>query len=580
MTQARDDVDDDFSYEEVAVEDEFHDDPNASGLNDDDENFETLLRSVQAQKDRDAPPQVRPDLTRLPEVVDDFVRNFFVKHNLLRTLEMFEVEWYERYGQSPEEEVQCVPDVYLENTQLLDRLQRLEDELSKHRAISTKATILWEQVKKERDFHRMNHSRVIQEKSKISRDLKRLQTHSQVIEPTVTEMRQKYEAAQKDKMLLRLERDKMAARIASLEETVRELEGQVKDGTAAKPSASKPGQGTANSAAAAAAASGNAPVPAPAVKWPVDQRPNPFANANVKAPSNAASWSCRTSFKAHAMAVTRCALHPKKPVVATSSDDGTWRLMSLPQGELIMSGEGHKDWIAGIAMHPKGTMVATASGDKTVKLWDFGTNSCKGTLKAHTEGAWCVDFQETGDLLASGSLDQSARIWDVETMKCKQTLRGHVDSVNAVVWQPYTNILCTGSGDKTVSLWDCRANFCVQTFYGHHNAVTGVSMYHRGDLIASCDAEGAVIVWDVRMIEQKMAYACGPHPANSVAFDKSGTLLAVASDDTTVKLINLSDDKISILRGHEDAVQCAVFDPSTNGFLVSCGSDATVRYWS
>jgi WD40 repeat protein len=82
------------------------------------------------------------------------------------------------------------------------------------------------------------------------------------------------------------------------------------------------------------------------------------------------------------------------------------------------------------------------------------------------------------------------------------------------------------------------------------------------------------------MIEQKYAFACGPHPANSVAFDKSGTLLAVASDDTTVKVINLADEKITVLKGHDDAVQCAVFDPSTNGFLVSCGSDATVRYWS
>jgi sperm-associated antigen 16 protein len=225
-------------------------------------------------------------------------------------------------------------------------------------------------------------------------------------------------------------------------------------------------------------------------------------------------------------------------------------------------------------------MVATASGDKTVKLWDFATNSCKSTLKAHTEGVWCVEFQETGDLLASGSMDQTARVWDVELAKCKQSLRGHVDSVNSITWQPYTNILCTGSGDKTVSLWDVRANFCVQTFYGHHSAVTSVSMYHKGDTIASCDAEGNVIVWDVRMIEQRHAFACGPHPANSVSFDKSGTLLAVASDDTTIKVISLLDEKISVLRGHEDAVQCAVFDPATNGFLVSCGSDATVRYWS
>ena len=40
-------------------------------------------------------------------------------------------------------------------------------------------------------------------------------------------------------------------------------------------------------------------------------------------------------------------------------------------GELIMSGEGHKDWIAGVDIHPKGMCAATSSGDGTVKIWDF-----------------------------------------------------------------------------------------------------------------------------------------------------------------------------------------------------------------
>ena len=164
--------------------------------------------------------------------------------------------------------------------------------------------------------------------------------------------------------------------------------------------------------------------------------------------------------------------------------------------------------------------------------------------------------------------------------KCKQTLRGHVDAVNCVTWVPYTNTVCTGSADKTVSLWDARANFCVQTFYGHRNAVTSVSVPMRGDAIASCDAEGNVIVWDVRMIEQRKSYQLGPYPANSIAVDRSGTLLAVGSDDTTVKLISLQDDRVTPLKGHDDAVQCVTFDPATNAYLVSCSSDATVRYWS
>lgn len=42
------------------------------------------------------------------------------------------------------------------------------------------------------------------------------------------------------------------------------------------------------------------------------------------------------------MAIASIDLHPKKPVLATGSDDYSFKLMTVPQGELIMSGEGHK----------------------------------------------------------------------------------------------------------------------------------------------------------------------------------------------------------------------------------------------
>jgi WD40 repeat protein len=197
---------------------------------------------------------------------------------------------------------------------------------------------------------------------------------------------------------------------------------------------------------------------------------------------------------------------------------------------------------------------------------------------------WCVDFQETGELLLSGALDHTTRVWDVETGKCRQTLRGHLDAVNSAVWQPFTNTCVTGSGDKTVSVWDARGNTCMQVLYGHQSTVTKVavpSMPTGADqVLVSCDGAGVVTVWDLRTMTSRKEFKCGPHAANSVAFDRSGTLVAVASDDATIKLLNLVEDKATVLKGHEDAVQCAVFDPVNNAFLISCGSDTTVRYWS
>ncbi len=45
------------------------------------------------------------------------------------------------------------------------------------RAAASTATGSWEQLRKERDFHRMHHKRVAQEKDKLLADVKRLRAH-------------------------------------------------------------------------------------------------------------------------------------------------------------------------------------------------------------------------------------------------------------------------------------------------------------------------------------------------------------------------------------------------------------------
>lgn len=83
------------------------------------------------------------------------------------------------------------------------------------------------------------------------------------------------------------------------------------------------------------------------------------------------------------MTISSLAMHPKKSIVATASDDFTWKIWTLPAGELIMSGEGHRDWVSGVSFHPKGSHLATCSGDTTIKVWDFINANCNHTFTEH-----------------------------------------------------------------------------------------------------------------------------------------------------------------------------------------------------
>lgn len=70
------------------------------------------------------------------------------------------------------------------------------------------------------------------------------------------------------------------------------------------------------------------------------------------------------------------ALHLRNQVVATVSDDCTWKIWNMETGEDFLTGEGHKDWISGVDFHPAGSHIVTSGGDNTVKIWDCIKPAC------------------------------------------------------------------------------------------------------------------------------------------------------------------------------------------------------------
>lgn len=591
-----------FTYEEVTIEDSDDDMPYEEVPEDDDEDedddelqdFQSVLHSLKLQP-KDAHPNTKPStgntklevsVQKRPTVVDDFFRNFLIKMEMKRTLDTFQNEWYELSvsGKTQGLSEAAVPDIYLKNDALDNDNKNLRLELTRMKTIAEKAKSTWDKLRKERDFHRMHHRRVVQEKNKLILDMKRLKKHYSAYEPTLKAMQQKYEQAMKEKTLMRLERDKFAAKVDSLTQQVNALENL----SGGAPATNTKHTSSSSSAAAAAAAAASSAAEDKKAKskrkeaeWPAEERVNPHSNANYE-PANVSSFSLQKTFKGHSMPIAGMALHPRKPILATVSDDMTWKMWSIPNGDLIMSGDGHKDWVSCCDFSPKGNALATGSGDCTVKIWDFLNACCAVTFTDHTQAVWGVSYHDSGEFLVSCSMDHTAKLWDLTAQKCRQTYRGHVDSVNSTAFQPYSNNLCTGSGDKTVSLWDMRTGLCVQTFYGHRNAVNHVTFNLKGDTIASADADGVIKVWDVRMVSEKSQIVTGNqrHPVNEVRFDRSGQVAVAACDDGSIKLFNVfSGEQIGELHGHSDSVQSVLFDHQSKSIL-SAGSDNSFRVWA
>jgi len=365
-----DDGDDDSDYgdlEEV---------PESADQEDDEETLDDINRLLQEEerKRRDeedkkkAGPVVK--MQQRPQVIDDFFRNFLKKYGMSRSLEVFQMEWYElqQSGKVNAADMEVAPDElneYTRNQDLDRQVGLLTQELERARSIAAQAKDNWDKFRKERDYHRMHHRRVQQEKKNLIIDLKRLKKHYEQYEPTLTELRHKYEVAMKEKMLMRLERDRYLTKAEQLQKQLTQVQYEAKDETFG-------GKEMTEAESSRRTKLREAP-------WPAADRRNPYANANFE-PAKVSNFKRNQTFKGHQGAISRLAFHPKLQVVATACDDHTWKMWSMPEGQLVLSGEGHRDWVSGII-----SILGLHCSHNIRRLYMQNLGRSKGKMQTHAD---------------------------------------------------------------------------------------------------------------------------------------------------------------------------------------------------
>ncbi|XP_064371420.1 sperm-associated antigen 16 protein isoform X2 [Dromaius novaehollandiae] len=621
-----DDSEDDYQYEEVPADDEF-------SVQEGDEDLSKALQTIQEQAEDAQILASRSVLSseksvsEIPEAVDDFLCNFLVRLGMSRTLDCFQTEWYEliQRGVFTAQDAGLVPTVYTRNQQLETENMHLKKDLENYKLAANKAKEAFLKMQKERDFHRMHHKRVVQEKNKLICDIKRLKTHYASYEPVLKQLTEKYQTTLRQKMLTSLERDRAIGQVTGLQATLqnsvcgRAIQIPVTKGheCGRKKGLEGPTQKALQEARQQkigdAESSSYDPVKDPMNKmgkrypkdseFPADDQVKPYLTyaKEYTQPLKSGVYRLSNTLKAHDLAVSCLALHPRKNIVATGSDDRLWKMWAFPNGNIIMTGEGHTDWLSGCCFHPSGTQLATSSGDTTVRIWDLSKGKCILTLGGHAHAIWDCSWHSCGDFVASASMDSTSKIWDVNRLshlgadyrkqlgqevadgrtsgRCRHTLRGHKDSVNSTEFLPFSNTVLTSSADKTLSLWDTRMGLCAHTLHGHLHSCNHATFNMKGDTIASCDSCGVVKLWDVRKLVPVASIDAGPHPANQVVFEPSGRTVALASGDGTVKVAQLLSGQLSSLAGHEDEVHSVIFDHKAE-HLLSGGADGTLRLWT
>lgn len=198
--------------------------------------------------------------------------------------------------------------------------------------------------------------------------------------------------------------------------------------------------------------------------------------------------------------------------------------------------EGHNNPIYAVVAHPEKNLCYTAGNDKGIVEWDISHQKFSRLFTEVAQTVYCLEIIISQNVLLAGCNNGQILIFDLETTQLKSTI-----NLNSPI-------------------------FCLKY------------QAHKNELLASIDAGEIFIISTAKNIILHQFHS-GFQKIRSLDFNLSLNLLAVASNDNSVRLYNLNDYTfIQQIEAHTMGVGAVAISP--DGETVITGSrDAHLKVW-
>lgn len=270
-------------------------------------------------------------------------------------------------------------------------------------------------------------------------------------------------------------------------------------------------------------------------------------------------------------------LSPDGKTVATGDKDRSIRLWTIESGQLLATIPAHGSNINSIAWSPDGKYIVSASDDFSIKEWNIRAEQ-ELMLPLGVSRYYATAFSSHQELLASGvTEDKQVKLWNLSTGQEIAKLNEFADNVLCAAFSPDRKVLATGGTDEEnlVKLWDAATGQEIRSLKGHTGYIYAIAFSPDGALLVS-GGPNHTIIWNVRTGQKLEALDDNSWRA---VFSPDGKYLAVASQDNSVKLWDVSARRfVRIFKGHTAVVEAIAFS-SDNKWLATGGDDNTVRLW-
>ncbi len=196
-------------------------------------------------------------------------------------------------------------------------------------------------------------------------------------------------------------------------------------------------------------------------------------------------------------------------------------------GLVLQAVEGHTGPIRALAVSADGRLLASSSDDLTFKIWDLASDRVRVTIRGHRRPSDALAFSPDGRLLATVDPGLGLRLWDAETGAERRFIPRPNGAIASVAFAPDGGAVFTGSTDGSLELWDVTTGRRLAALRDRTGLICCLTPSPDGSLLAVGGEGGSVTLWEVagRRVRSVLRGPAASATVLDVAFNADGTLL-------------------------------------------------------